>query len=99
MRVSLQTLRFVTPLLLGLALLATLPAAAQTTAGPTLSQPPAVLQNQLVEKADGTVYVVRDGTRHQVAAVSLSDDDINAIPEGSPYSNGLVPVDAIAAWI
>src|SRR4051812_37865871 len=94
-----RLLRFFAPLVLGLPLLATLPADAQTTSGLVMSQPPAALQNQVIVRSDGTIYLVRDGARHQIAPVSLSDDDIAAIPEGAAYASGLVPVDAIAALV
>jgi uncharacterized cupredoxin-like copper-binding protein len=99
MRLPIRAARIFTLPVLGLTLLATLPADAQTTSGPVSSQPPTALQNLVIARADGTIYLVRDGARHLVSPVSLSDDDIAAIPEGAAYSNGLVPVDAITALV
>jgi uncharacterized cupredoxin-like copper-binding protein len=97
MRFLVHTLRFIVPAV-GAVLLASLSADAQTTSSPS-SPSPAALQNQVVVRADGTIYLVRDGTRHAVTPTSLSDDAIAAIPEGSAYSTGLVPVDAITALV
>jgi uncharacterized cupredoxin-like copper-binding protein len=93
MRIRLQVLLFV-----GLFLIAALPAGAQGAPTPS-GQTPTALQNQLIARSDGTLYLVRDGTRHLVTPANLSDDDVAAIPEGAPYSNGFVPSDAIAALL
>ena len=93
MRLPLHSLLFLT-----IALLTTLPASAQTAAATPPQLPPS-LQNQVIVRADGSVYLVRDGTRHLITPVSLSDDDVAAIPEGPAYSNGLVPIDALTALI
>jgi uncharacterized cupredoxin-like copper-binding protein len=84
--------------LVGVLLVAALPADAQGVTSAS-GQSPAALQNQLIARSDGTLYLVRDGTRHLVTPASLSDDDVAAIPEGTAYSNGLVPADAIAALL
>jgi uncharacterized cupredoxin-like copper-binding protein len=93
MRFRLHVLPFV-----GLLLIAALPADAQGVAAPS-GQSPAALQNQLITRSDGALFLVRDGTRHLVTPASLSDEDVAAIPEGVPYENGFVPADAIAALI
>lgn len=85
-----------TIVLLGLALLVAMPAAAQTT-GPTGAQLAATLQNQLVVRTDGAIFLIRDGARHLVTPATASDDDLATIPEGGPYTAGLQPTDASAA--
>jgi hypothetical protein len=80
----------------GLALLVAGPVAAQTGIGSD-GQPPAGLQNQIVVKSDGTIYLVRDGTKHQVTPATAGDDAIGAIPDGDPYTSGLVPADTATA--
>src|SRR5689334_7047105 len=95
MRLFSLAARFIMPISC-VALVATLPVDAQTTSSPTS---PAALQNQVIVRADGTIYLVRDGVKHAVTPASLADDAIAAIPEGSAYGSGLVPVDAIAALV
>jgi uncharacterized cupredoxin-like copper-binding protein len=95
MQVLIRTVRFIV-IVASVALVATLPVDAQTTSSPTS---PGALQNQLIVRADGTIYLVRDGVKHAVTPASLSDDAIGDIPEGSAYSSGLVPVDAITALV
>jgi len=85
-------------LFLTLLLLTTLPASAQT-APTTPPQSPPSLQNQVIVRTDGTVYLVRDGTRHLITPISLPDDQVAAIPEGPAYSNAFVPVDTLTALI
>lgn len=74
----------------GLAMGLAVPVAAQTLpAQPT--------ENQLVIRSDGFLYLIRDGVRHLVSPVALTDEEVNAFAEGEPYVSGLVPVEAMAA--
>lgn len=61
----------------------------------TLTSDPA--ENQLVIRSDGFIFLVRGGLRHLVSPIALTDEEINAFPEGEPYLAGLVPVEAMSA--
>jgi uncharacterized cupredoxin-like copper-binding protein len=55
-------------------------------------QPVALLaENQLVVRSDGAIFFIKDGARHAVSPMSVSDAAINALPEGSAYDNGMLP--------
>jgi hypothetical protein len=54
-------------------------------------------ENQLVIRSDGFIFLVRGGLRHLVSPIALTDEEINAFPEGEPYVAGLVPVEAMSA--
>ena len=79
-------LLFIAGVAMGLAV----PVAAQTL-------PAQPSENQLVIRSDGFLYLIRDGVRHLVSPVALTDEEINALSEGEPYVSGLVPVEAMAA--
>jgi uncharacterized cupredoxin-like copper-binding protein len=68
------------------------------SAGVAFADPPAPSnENQLVIRSDGFIYLVRDGVRHLVVPIGLADNDINAIPDGEPYLDGLMPVASTTA--
>ena len=67
-----------------------------TTGAARADNPPASNDNQLVIRSDGYLYLVKDGVRHLVVPISLSDDDINAMPEKEPYLDGLAPMSTTA---
>jgi hypothetical protein len=49
------------------------------------------IDGQVALRSDGALYVIANGQRRWVATVVLSDDDINAYPEGDPIMVGLAP--------
>jgi hypothetical protein len=62
------------------------------------------LQGRLLQRSDGAQFIYKDGFKYAIQSVALSDDLINAIPDGAPGSldqlfaqvpppqTGLVPV-------
>jgi hypothetical protein len=44
---------------------------------------------QVALRSDGAVYIISSGQRRWVATAPLSDDEINALPEGEPIYVGL----------
>jgi hypothetical protein len=72
-------------LLIGVALA---PAAAQQT-----SQ----IDGQVAVRSDGTVYLITNGHRRWVATVVITDDELNAYPEGEPIYTGLTAIGAQSA--
>jgi hypothetical protein len=46
---------------------------------------------QLAIRSDGFVFWIQDGQRHVVYPASLSDEQINALPEGIPLNAALQP--------
>src|SRR5919199_1529874 len=46
---------------------------------------------QLAVRSDGFIFWIQDGQRHVVYPAQLSDDQINALPEGAPLNASLVP--------
>jgi uncharacterized cupredoxin-like copper-binding protein len=90
-------LRLALLVVLGLASVATLPALAQTgsdTGAPTST--PAGVQNQVVAAEDGTLYLIRNGQRHVIMPATLPGAELEAIPLGDTYADGVVPTDAAA---
>jgi hypothetical protein len=77
--------------LVGVAVGTVVPAAAQI--------PPSPVENQLVIRSDGFIFLIRDGMRHLVSPIAMSEEEINALLEGEPYLNGLVPVEALSAVV
>src|SRR5438270_78836 len=49
-------------------------------------------QNRLVVTNDGTVYLLLDNARRPVSPFGMSDDEINALPQGDPFNGLLAPV-------
>lgn len=50
--------------------------------------------NQVAVRSDGAVYLISNGVRRWIATVALTDQELNAIPEGDPISSGLAPTAA-----
>lgn len=71
-------------LLLGAALV---PVAAQTTSN----------DGQVAVRSDGAVYLLSNGQRRWVSTVQITDDELNAYPEGDPIYGGLAPLGASSA--
>ena len=46
---------------------------------------------QLAVRSDGFIFWIENGVRHVVYPVSLSDEQINALPEGIPLNASLQP--------
>ena len=46
---------------------------------------------QLAVRSDGFIFWIQDGFRHTVYPTPLSDEQINAMPEGAPLNASLVP--------
>jgi hypothetical protein len=44
------------------------------------------LQGRLLQRSDGAQFIYKDGFKYAIQSVGLSDDLINAIPDGSPAS-------------
>ena len=69
---------------------------------PVAAQPPApaqtvrvtITQNRLVITGDGTVYLILDNARRPVTPFGMSDDEINALPQGDPFNGVLAPISA-----
>lgn len=52
---------------------------------------------QVAVRSDGAVYLISGGQRRWVATVMISDDEINAYPEGEPIFAGLAPMGSAQA--
>lgn len=50
------------------------------------------VDGQVAVRSDGAVYLISGGQRRWVATVVISDDEINAYPEGEPIYVGLAPM-------
>ncbi|MCC6177169.1 MAG: hypothetical protein IT305_17830 [Chloroflexi bacterium] len=82
MRLPIRSLGFlVGGLLIGTALV---PAAAQ--------QQTSGVDGQVAVRSDGAVYLISNGQRRWVATVQITDDELNAYPEGEPIYAGLGPI-------
>jgi hypothetical protein len=44
------------------------------------------LQGRLLHRGDGALFIYKDGFKYAIQSVQLSDDLINAIPDGTPGS-------------
>jgi hypothetical protein len=49
------------------------------------------IDGQVALRSDGALYLITGGQRRWVATAQMSDDDLNAIPEGDPIYAGLGP--------
>jgi hypothetical protein len=49
------------------------------------------VDGQVAVRSDGAAYLISGGVRRWIAAVPISDDDLNAYPEGDPIYVGLGP--------
>ena len=59
------------------------PVAAQQTSG---------IDGQVAVRSDGAVYLITNGQRRWVATVAITDEELNAYPEGEPIYTGLAPM-------
>ena len=50
------------------------------------------VDGQVAVRSDGAVYLISGGQRRWVAPVVISDEEINAYPEGEPIYAGLAPM-------
>lgn len=64
------------------------PVAAQQTSG---------IDGQVAVRSDGAVYLITNGQRRWVATVAITDEELNAYPEGEPIYTGLAPMGSQAA--
>lgn len=55
------------------------------------------VDGQVAVRSDGAVYLISNGQRRWVATVVISDDEINAYPEGEPIFAGLAPMGSSGA--
>jgi len=55
------------------------------------------VDGQVAVRSDGAVYLITGGQRRWVATVQISDDEINAYPEGDPIFVGLAPLGSTTA--
>lgn len=55
------------------------------------------VDGQVAVRSDGAVYLISNGQRRWVASVVISDDEINAYPEGEPIFAGLAPIGSAQA--
>lgn len=51
------------------------------------------LDGQVAIRSDGSLYLITNGQRRWVSTVVITDDEINAYPEGEPIYTGLAPLD------
>jgi hypothetical protein len=65
-----------------------------TALAPVGAQQQGSIDGQVAVRSDGAVYLITNGQRRWVATVMISDDEINAYPEGEPIYTGLAPIGA-----
>jgi hypothetical protein len=63
-----------------------------TALAPVAAQQMAPADGQVAVRSDGAVYLIQNGQRRWVATVVISDDELNAYPEGEPIYAGLAPI-------
>jgi hypothetical protein len=59
---------------------------------PVAAQQVTVTDGQVAVRSDGAVYLLTGGQRRWVATVQITDDELNAYPEGDPIYGGLAPL-------
>jgi hypothetical protein len=64
---------------------------------PVGAQQTAPADGQVAVRSDGAVYLIANGQRRWVATVSITDEELNAYPEGEPIFGGLAPMGASSA--
>jgi hypothetical protein len=64
---------------------------------PVLAQQLAGPDGQVAVRSDYAVYLIANGQRRWVATVMITDQEINALPEGEPIFAGLTPLAGAAA--
>ena len=62
-----------------------------TALAPVAAQQMSGVDGQVALRSDGALYLILNGQRRWIATVPLSDDDLNAIPDGDPILVGLAP--------
>jgi len=62
-----------------------------TALAPVAAQQMSGVDGQVALRSDGALYLILNGQRRWIATVPLSDDDLNAIPDGDPITVGLAP--------
>src|SRR5205823_691361 len=55
-------------------------------------QQQAGIDGQVAVRSDGAAYLITNGQRRWIATVQISDDELNAYPEGDPIYAGLGPL-------
>lgn len=55
------------------------------------------IDGQVAVRSDGAVFLITNGQRRWVATVVISDDELNAYPEGEPVYGGLAPLGSAQA--
>jgi hypothetical protein len=61
---------------------------------PASAQPMSPVDGQVAVRSDHAVYLIANGQRRWIATVLITDDEINAYPEGEPIYSGLAPLPA-----
>ena len=64
---------------------------------PAAAQQTAPENGQVAVRSDGAVYLITNGVRRWVAPIVISDEELNAIPEGEPIYVGLMPIGSSTA--
>src|SRR5215212_11449059 len=64
---------------------------------PAAAQQTSQIDGQVAVRSDGTVYLITNGQRRWVATVVITDDELNAYPEGEPIYTGLAAIGAPSA--
>jgi hypothetical protein len=59
---------------------------------PVAAQQVGQTDGQVAVRSDGAVYLLTNGQRRWVATVQITDDELNAYPEGEPLYGGLAPM-------
>jgi len=59
---------------------------------PVAAQTVSFTDGQVAVRSDGVVYLLSGGKKQQVSTVQISDDEINAYPEGAPIFTALAPL-------
>jgi hypothetical protein len=65
-----------------------------TVLAPVAAQQTTPKDGLVALRSDGAVYLLLNGQRRWVAPQNISDDELNAMPEGEPIYAGLVPADS-----
>lgn len=59
---------------------------------PVAAQQTSSVDGQVAVRSDGAVYLITNGQRRWVATVQITDEEIDAYPEGEPIYTGLAPM-------
>ncbi len=63
-----------------------------TALAPVGAQQIAPADGQLAVRSDGAVYLIYNAQRYWVPTVQITDEELNAYPEGEPIYAGLAPL-------